>query len=179
MHYGKFTTQTTKGATFFVVLYYHTNFFMWLVVHDRCWTADRLAKRGLPHPQYCPLWDQEEETINHLLVACIFSRQAWYIVLQKLGLEILAPQPHTFSFEDWWEQVDKAVAAPARKGLNSVIILMAWSIWNHRNRCAFDGQQTTLSALLSAFQEDLHQWELMGLEEWLISSPSTPSDSLA
>jgi hypothetical protein len=27
-----------------------------LVAHDRCWTADRLAKRGLPHPQFCTLW---------------------------------------------------------------------------------------------------------------------------
>jgi hypothetical protein len=25
-------------------------FFMWLVAHKRCWTADRLQKRGLPHP---------------------------------------------------------------------------------------------------------------------------------
>jgi len=30
-------------------------FFMWLVAHDWCWTADRLARRGLPHPEQCPL----------------------------------------------------------------------------------------------------------------------------
>jgi hypothetical protein len=48
---------------------------------------------------------------NHLLVACVFSRQAWYNVLHKLGLQNYAPQPHTSSFEDWWEHVDKAVAA--------------------------------------------------------------------
>jgi hypothetical protein len=28
-------------------------FFMWLVAHNRCWTADRLAKRGLPHHDRC------------------------------------------------------------------------------------------------------------------------------
>jgi hypothetical protein len=28
-------------------------FFMWLVAHQRCWTVDRLAKRGLPHPDCC------------------------------------------------------------------------------------------------------------------------------
>ena len=27
------------------------SFFLWLVAHDRCWTADRLARRGLPHPE--------------------------------------------------------------------------------------------------------------------------------
>ena len=30
-------------------------FFMWLVAHDPCWTADRLAKKGLPHSQICLL----------------------------------------------------------------------------------------------------------------------------
>jgi hypothetical protein len=53
-------------------------FFMWLVAHNKCWTADRLAKRGLPHPEKCPLCDQEEETINHLILSCVFARQAWF-----------------------------------------------------------------------------------------------------
>lgn len=42
-------------------------FFVWLVEHNRCWTADKLAKRGLQHPEKCPLYDQDEENINHLL----------------------------------------------------------------------------------------------------------------
>lgn len=42
-------------------------FFIWLVFKNRCWTADRLAKRGLSHPETCPLCDQEEETIHHLV----------------------------------------------------------------------------------------------------------------
>lgn len=31
--------------------------FLWLAIHNRCWTADRLEKRGLPHPEQCPLCD--------------------------------------------------------------------------------------------------------------------------
>jgi hypothetical protein len=30
-------------------------FFMWLAAHNRCWTADRLARRGLPHPEVSSL----------------------------------------------------------------------------------------------------------------------------
>ena len=55
-------------------------FFMWLVAHDWCWTADRLARRGLPHPEQCLLCDQEEEAINHLLVSCVFTRQFWFFL---------------------------------------------------------------------------------------------------
>jgi hypothetical protein len=49
----------------------HCKFIIWLVLHNQCWTADRLAKQGLPHPEVCPFCDQAEETINHLLVGCV------------------------------------------------------------------------------------------------------------
>jgi hypothetical protein len=49
--------------------------FMWLAAHKRCWTSDQLAQWGLPHPEHCPLCDQEDETLDHLLVSCVFTRQ--------------------------------------------------------------------------------------------------------
>jgi hypothetical protein len=51
----------------------------------------RLARRGLPHPKKCPLCDQEDETMDHLLVSCIFARQFWYLLLRQVGLHSLAP----------------------------------------------------------------------------------------
>jgi hypothetical protein len=69
--------------------------FMWLVAHKRCWTADCLAWRGLFHPEKCPFYDQEDETIDHLLVACVFTRQFWYLVLRQVGL-------HSFAISTWW-----------------------------------------------------------------------------
>lgn len=67
-------------------------FFMWLVAHNPCWTADRLARRGLPHPDKCPLCDQEYECIEHLLIGCVFSRQFWFDILDRFGLANLTPQ---------------------------------------------------------------------------------------
>jgi hypothetical protein len=72
------------------------SFFMWLVAHNRCWTADRLARRGIPHPERCPLCDQAPETINHLLVGCTFARDFGFdsshmlaCKLSPLSLQIL------------------------------------------------------------------------------------------
>lgn len=31
------------------------NFFVWLALHNRLWTADRLARRQLQHPAACAL----------------------------------------------------------------------------------------------------------------------------
>jgi hypothetical protein len=46
-------------------------FFIWLALNNRCWMADRLAKRGLPHPAACPFCDQAEETICWII--CCWS----------------------------------------------------------------------------------------------------------
>uniref|UniRef100_A0A8R7V414 Reverse transcriptase zinc-binding domain-containing protein n=1 Tax=Triticum urartu TaxID=4572 RepID=A0A8R7V414_TRIUA len=50
-------------------------FFTWLAARERCWTADRLAHRHLPHPIARPFCDQSPETINHILFGCVFARQ--------------------------------------------------------------------------------------------------------
>jgi hypothetical protein len=71
---------------------------IWLVFHNRCWTADRLAKRGLPHPDAYPLCDRDDEDIHHLLVGCVFARQVWAShhshghLLGAWGLPVLAYQ---------------------------------------------------------------------------------------
>jgi hypothetical protein len=64
-------------------------FFIWLAVKNRCWTVDHLSKQGLPHPSVCPLCDQEE-TINHIFVLCVFSREIWTKILLSIGLPDIA-----------------------------------------------------------------------------------------
>jgi hypothetical protein len=56
---------------------YGCKFFAWLVSKNRCWSADRLERRGLPRPASCPLCDQEPETLQHLLLGCVVARQVW------------------------------------------------------------------------------------------------------
>lgn len=131
-------------------------FFMWLVTHDRCWTADRLARKGLPHTEQCLLCDQDKEKINHLLLHCVCARQVWFCVLQELHLQALDPNLDASSFDDWWEFVNSRVDGLIKKGLNSIIILAAWSLWNHRNRFVFDGVLPSLNGFLSSIGEEMH-----------------------
>jgi hypothetical protein len=37
------------------------------------------------------LCNQQPETIDHLLIACVFSRQVWFTSLRKLGWHPLSP----------------------------------------------------------------------------------------
>jgi hypothetical protein len=93
-------------------------FFIWLVEHNRCWTSDKLAKRGMDHPERCPLCDQQDETINHLLASCVFARQVWTGLLQPAGLLELTLQPHDGVFEDWCTQVCGFRASSGRASIH-------------------------------------------------------------
>ena len=50
-------------------------FFFWLVMHGRCWTADRWFRHGLQDSNACIFCDQDAETMNHILLGCPFSRE--------------------------------------------------------------------------------------------------------
>ena len=108
------------------------------------------------------LCDQEEETINHLLVSCVFSRQSWFELLHKFGLQTLAPQRVEPSFEVWWCRSNEIVADQDRQGLNSLIILGAWLLWNHPNWCVFDRAAPTLQSILASVHEEAKLWGLAG-----------------
>ena len=147
--------------------------------HDRCWTADRLARRGLPHPAQCPLCDQEE-TVNHLRVSCVFARQFWFYLLQHFGIQQFCPQPSDLSFDVWWENSSNATVGLTRKGFNSLVILGAWTLWNHRNRCVFDGATPSLGGVLGFALEESRLWAVAGAQglSFLASQPPPPPVAL-
>ena len=135
--------------------------FVWLAIRNRCWTADRLAKRGLQHPERCVLCDQEEETIQHILTSCVFARQFWHTILQQLALATLTPT-RSSSFADWWKKAEKRLQKHLRKGFNSFCILGAWIIWKHRNACVFDGVAPNLQQAVQAFKDEVCTWQFAG-----------------
>jgi hypothetical protein len=99
-------------------------FFIWLVEHDRCWIADGLRKRGLDQPELCPLCDQEDESMNHLLVKCVFVKKLWFGFLKIEGIQKLCPTQED-SFESWWRTRSSWSTDQMRKCFNSLVILDA------------------------------------------------------
>jgi hypothetical protein len=126
---------------------------MVVVAHNRCWTADRLAHRGLPHPECCPLCDQAVETVDHLLVLCVSAREFWFRFFSQ-RTQAFSPQPTETSFHNWWERVSNAASGMIRQGMNSLIILGAWTLWTHRNRCIFYGAAPSISGALVLAEDE-------------------------
>ena len=133
-------------------------FFLWLAIRNRCWTSDRLAKRGLPHPDKCPLCDQEDETVQHLLTSCVVARQVWFRVLAPLNLVEAVLRQHEGSFADWWHKTIRRVSKEHKKGVNSLIMLGAWVIWKHRNACVFEGASSSVNSILRELNDEHSLW---------------------
>jgi hypothetical protein len=99
--------------------------------------ANRLARHGMDHPDRCPLCDQQDETVQHILVACVFTREVWFRTLSRLGLQHLAPTSDATVFQEWWREAERNVSKHKKKGFNSIVTLVAWQIWKHRNACVW------------------------------------------
>ncbi|WVZ52340.1 hypothetical protein U9M48_003412 [Paspalum notatum var. saurae] len=132
-------------------------FFLWLVKHNRCWTPDHLAKRGLPHPLVCPFCDQADETIHHILVGCVFSRQVWTSLLHSL-----TPSVADTRFFSWWARSSALVPKEVRKALNTLFILVAWELWKFRNSCVFEGCQLCVQWVIQRIKEEGLLWCKVG-----------------
>jgi hypothetical protein len=61
-----------------------------------------------------------------------------------------------------WRKIDELSLGLVRKGLNSLIILGAWTLWKHRNQCVFDGVAPSSAASLAQANEERRMWELAG-----------------
>ena len=49
-----------------------------------------------------------------------------------------------------------------RKGFNTLVSLVAWMIWKHRNRVVLDGISPNLTLLLELVVEEMQKWQIAG-----------------
>jgi len=133
-------------------------FFIWLAFHDRCWTVQRRKKRNLQADDPCAFCDQESETIDHLLVSCVFARQIWSFLLHRLGWDIAVPSTVDQSLADWWFSAHKRIAKADRKCFDSMVVLTCWWLWKERNRRTFDHQAHSTTELLALISDEVVCW---------------------
>ncbi|WVZ53572.1 hypothetical protein U9M48_004492 [Paspalum notatum var. saurae] len=130
---------------------------------DRVWTADRLARRRWPHNPCCVLCGMAAETGLHLFAECPFSRRIWYELSRRTSVAEVhhsAWQPSD-SVHLWWSGLAAALARDKR-GLRSLMILVAWTIWCKRNSRIFNRKVATVSQVLAKIKDEARLWTLGG-----------------
>jgi hypothetical protein len=79
-----------------------------------------------------------------------------------VGLIAAAPVGCSNSFSKWWRVTISAAHKNLRKGLNSLIILVAWEVSKHRNSCVFDGLAPQVEAVLQKVADECTVWCMAG-----------------
>jgi hypothetical protein len=131
-------------------------FFAWLILQNRVWTTDRLARRNWDHCPVCPLCRSTLETAHHLLAGCRFSRRIWTLVATWIGLHSLHPtewSPSTTTSE-WWFSITSITDTP-RKALRSLVLLVSWEIWKERNNRIFDRRESPAPSVVNKIKAEV------------------------
>lgn len=146
--------------------------FTWLILQNRVWTSDRLAKRNWDHSDACLLCRQTMETALHLLSDCRYTRQIWILVAEWVGQAGLRPQNwnRPTTTEEWWDTISRIEGIPP-KTTRSLAMLIVWEIWKERNARVFDRKEMSTQALLAKIKGEAHAWLWAGARplEFLLS----------
>ena len=138
-------------------------FFAWLILQNRVWTADRLARRGWPHSPICPLCRIQQETTHHLVAQCRYTKRIWSLVAIWTSQPSIQPSewPPTETALQWWMNMTTRTEA-TWKGTCSMALLIIWEIWKERNRRIFNHQEMAAPSLLAKIKEEAGTWILAG-----------------
>jgi hypothetical protein len=120
-----------------------------------------MARRGLNARVTCPLCEQENETANHIAVGCVLVREVWYNSLQRCNLQHLTPAADDELIR-WWPEARLRVPRPHRKGFDSIVLLVVWTLWKERNSRVFERYAETLRTIFQRIADEVELWKLSG-----------------
>ena len=138
--------------------------FMWLAVQYRLWTSDRRTRYGLQdQTSNCYLCDQEEDTVDHILLQCVFSRQVWVRCIDRMGLMADLCPSYDSSLVQWWTEARKRIHKQTRKGFDTFVMLICWTLWKQRNARVFGSSQIKNEwETVDLIFDDLRTWATAG-----------------
>ena len=103
-------------------------------------TLDNLKRRGMAFANRCFLCEEDEKTIDHLLIHCKSAKMLWDLFLSIVGISWVFPHSilHTLLA---WQGV--AVGKKRKKIWTAAPSCLFWALWRARNRLAFENEATS------------------------------------
>jgi hypothetical protein len=128
-----------------------------LALRRRCWTADRLARRGLPTHTLCKFCAAAGETLDHLSLQCPFAQDVWTSACLQVGFNITAPTTQS-TLPEWWPSAVGHLSRADSKKANSFIMLTLRSLWLERNARVFDNTQKAARHIVNEIANEWALW---------------------
>ena len=110
--------------------------FLWLCMHNSLLVKAVLAMRGIIQDSSCPLCNNSQETIRHLLIECVVAKEFWH--------KLMVPPEMVSSFVDMdlfcWLKANcqSKVFHSSSVPWTFVFSFAIWNLWKHRNGMVFN-----------------------------------------
>jgi hypothetical protein len=139
-------------------------FFTWLMMQNRIWTADRLLLREWPNQYFCQLCRRNLESVHHLFLECQVTRQIWTEESNWTRVSCLHPQQWNLGWgvSEWFTEVAGRPSTAQAKGIQSLLILVCWSLWREWNARVFNDREKNTSTLVSEIRDEACLWVRAG-----------------
>jgi hypothetical protein len=132
----------------------NAKFFLWLLLQNRHWTAERLRARRLPHDDCCCFCDQEFETAAHLAINCSFAKEVWSHFQHDNSRAVLMAN-RSFTLTAWWKKLTRGKKDARHKKDIMASAYIIWHIWKERGRQVFQNASLPVLAIVAMIKADL------------------------
>ncbi|CAN1754104.1 Putative ribonuclease H protein At1g65750 [Linum perenne] len=126
--------------------------FLWLASHKRLLTNEERGRRHLTNQVNCSRCAAVVESFEHVIFDCSFASQVWRQALP----EAVVSRAELGNFDQWWKSMI------LDKQLGTKFGVIAWLIWQARNKFIFDQQDRPPSAII----EQCQFWTNLVLSSW-------------
>ncbi|KAL4584844.1 hypothetical protein LXL04_009454 [Taraxacum kok-saghyz] len=127
------------------------NIFVWRVLRNRLPTRGSLQGRGIHlETVRCPLCNEQEETVNHLLGSCTVANAMWGKVFRWMQLQRISVSSMDQLF-DWLEGVK--VSKDKKKLIEVILCTTLWGMWRYRNDVIHESRLLRKNMLFDFIQD--------------------------
>ena len=102
--------------------------------------------------------EEEEETIDHLLINCKIAKMWWDLFLSIVGISRVFPQSVLHTLLAWQ---GAAVGKKRKKIWLAAPLCLFWNLWRVRNRLVFENEVPSAQRIKANFVFNLCSWANM------------------
>ena len=130
-------------------------FFAWEASWGKVLTLDQLKRRGIPLVNKCFLCEENEETIDHLLIHCARAKMLWDLLLAITEANLVFPRTVRQLLLAWQSA---SVGKKRKRVWMAAPLCLFWTLWLERNRVVFENEAPSAHRMKSFFLFSLWGW---------------------
>ena len=130
-------------------------FFAWEASWGKVLTLDQLERRGIPLVNKCFLCEENEETIDHLLIHCSRAKMLWDLLLAIIDSNWVFPRTVRQLLLVWQSA---SVGKKRKRVWMTTPLCIFWTLWLERNRVVFENEAPSAHMMKYFFLFTLWSW---------------------